>query len=84
MTAKGVAYSIVFWIAFAVVQVAGVLSLGFINVHSNPGLWCVAFFFLLPGGILFQLLTLPWYTLTSLVLGVNLVTWWSFKKWAQK
>jgi hypothetical protein len=80
MTAKGVAYLIV----FSVLQVAGVLSLGVNSVHSNPVLWCVGFFFLLPGGILFQLLTLPWVTLVFLVVGVNLVTWWSLKKWVQK
>ena len=84
MTAKGVAYLIVFWIAFTVVQVAGILSLGFTVSIRTPGLWCVAFFFLLPGGILFQLLTLPWFTLVCLVVGVNLVTWWSLKKWVQK
>jgi len=84
MTAKGVAYLIAFWIAFTVLQVAGVLSLGVTSVHSNPVLWCVGFFFLLPGGILFQLLTLPWTTLVFLVVGVNLVTWWSLKKWVQK
>lgn len=84
MIAKGAAYWIVFWIAFTVVQVAGLLSLGFISVHSNPGLWCVVFFFLLPGGILSQLLDLPWYTLAFLIVGVNLATWWSLKKWVQK
>ena len=83
MTAKGVAYWIVFWIAFTVVQAAGFLLLN-TSVHSNAGQWLVGFFFLLPGGILFQLLTLPWLTLAFLVVGVNLVTWWSLKKWVQK
>ena len=84
MTADDVTFLIVFWIAFTAVQVAGVLSLGFVNVHSNPGLWCVGFFFLLPGGILFQLLTLPWFTIVFLVVGVNLVMWWILKKRVQK
>ena len=81
MTAKGVAYWILFWIAFAAFQAAGFLSLIFTSAHSNVGLWFVGFFFLLSGSILFQLLILPWYPLASLVVGVNLVTWWSLKKW---
>ena len=67
MTAADMTRLIVFWIAFTAVQVAGVISLGFNSVHSNPGLWCVGFFLLLPGGILFQLLTLRWFTVVFLL-----------------
>lgn len=74
MTAKRSACWFAFWIAFVAVQAAGFLALSFTSVHSNPGLWLVEFFFLLPGGILFQLLDLPWSTLAFLVVGVNLVT----------
>lgn len=48
MIAKRVAYSIVFWTAFTVVQAAGFLSPSFTGIHSNLVRLFVGAFLLLP------------------------------------
>ena len=68
-----------FWVTFAIVQIAGIVLPQFGNVHLNIGPIVVSTILLLPGSVVIALLKLTEPLVEfSLVIGVNGFFWWYF------
>ena len=72
--------SIVFCLAFAVIQALGFVLPQYANVHTNPAPLFLGVFLLLPGSIAVFFLpeSTPIGVQCGLICGINLMAWYAF------